>query len=70
MSKRPAPRRVRINGEALVVLSEREYESLLATRRQVGASNARLRALQHALTEALARLAASDNMAPTGDDTV
>ncbi|MGF1425262.1 hypothetical protein [Kitasatospora sp. LaBMicrA B282] len=60
MSRSPAPRRLRVNGEVLVLLPEKEYESLLATRRQVGAGSARMRALQQALTDALARLAASE----------
>ncbi|WP_282204582.1 hypothetical protein [Kitasatospora fiedleri] len=60
MSRRPLPRRVRIDGEVLVVISEKEYEGLLATRRQVGAIGARTRVLQQALADALARLALAE----------
>ncbi|MFJ5925654.1 hypothetical protein ACIQF6_23900 [Kitasatospora sp. NPDC092948] len=60
MGRRPLPHRIRVDGEVLVVISEKEYESLLATRRQVGAGGARIRVLQQALADALARLALAE----------
>ncbi|MGW4811202.1 hypothetical protein ACWEPB_06045 [Kitasatospora cineracea] len=59
MAGRGGARRIRVGEEVLVVLPERESESPLANRRQVGACSARARALQHALAEAPSEPAAA-----------
>ncbi|PJN25657.1 hypothetical protein [Kitasatospora sp. CB02891] len=67
MAGRGEVQRIRIGEEVLVVLPEREYEALLANRRQVGGCTARVRALQHALAEALSRLAAAEGAGAADD---
>ncbi|WP_394619007.1 hypothetical protein JNUCC0626_07875 [Lentzea sp. JNUCC 0626] len=47
----PKPRRIQVDGNELVVLSAHVYESLEGQRRQIGAQNARLRALRTRLDQ-------------------
>ncbi|MFJ8043565.1 hypothetical protein ACIRBX_24005 [Kitasatospora sp. NPDC096147] len=54
MAKKSEPLRIRVDGQVLVAVPEREYTALLVSRRQAGALAARVRMLQQALTEALA----------------
>jgi hypothetical protein len=51
MTRRALPRRMDVEGEEMVVLSVAEYEHLDASRRQVGARQARLRSLTQQMGE-------------------
>ncbi|MFJ2775431.1 MULTISPECIES: hypothetical protein [unclassified Kitasatospora] len=59
MGRKFEARRIRVDGQVMIAIPEKEYAILLAGRRQVGAQGARIRVLQHALGHALARLAAA-----------
>ncbi|MEU8632750.1 hypothetical protein AB0C38_11315 [Amycolatopsis sp. NPDC048633] len=47
----PKPRRIRVDGDELVVLTGRAYENLASHRRQAGAQGARIRALRTQLDQ-------------------
>ncbi|RSN44915.1 hypothetical protein DMC64_18695 [Amycolatopsis sp. WAC 04197] len=47
----PKPRRIRVDGTELVVLTKAAYESLDGQRRQAGAQGARVRALRGQLDQ-------------------
>ncbi|NEA15380.1 hypothetical protein [Streptomyces halstedii] len=48
---RGKPRKVVVDGEPMVAVSEKEYENLLAMRRQLGSQTARLRMLRDTLID-------------------
>ncbi|MFH0515618.1 hypothetical protein ACHBTE_00335 [Streptomyces sp. M41] len=57
MAGHPQPRRITLGGQEAVALTVREYEQLIASRRQIGGQSARMRALSERMrrTEQLLR---------------
>jgi hypothetical protein len=47
----PKPRRIRVDGDELVVLTGQVYENLASQRRQLGAQSTRIRALRTQLDQ-------------------
>ncbi|MFE4969367.1 hypothetical protein [Streptomyces sp. NPDC056660] len=45
MARHPQPRRITLGGHEAVALTVREYEQLIASRRQIGGQSARVRVL-------------------------
>ncbi|RMB79378.1 hypothetical protein [Streptomyces shenzhenensis] len=48
---RGKPRQVIVDGKPMIAMSEKEFESLLATRRQLGSQTAKMRMLRDTLVE-------------------
>ncbi|MFD4242382.1 hypothetical protein ACFWP3_12410 [Streptomyces sp. NPDC058525] len=53
MAGKPVPRAVEVDGYPMVAVTAREYEGLIAARRQLGAQVARLRTTKSALVDIL-----------------
>ncbi|MFF4705620.1 hypothetical protein ACWC4D_22610 [Streptomyces sp. NPDC001288] len=49
MARHPQPRRITLGGHEAVALTVREYEQLMASRRQIGGQSARVRVLAQQL---------------------
>ncbi|MGP3684297.1 hypothetical protein ACTVZO_06220 [Streptomyces sp. IBSNAI002] len=72
MAGGPVPRAVQVDGRPMVAVTEREYEGLIAARRQLGAQVARLRTTKSALADILELAEAlgaalADRMPPGAD---
>ncbi|WP_392960438.1 hypothetical protein [Streptomyces sp. LN245] len=76
MGRHPRPRHITLGGREAVALTVREYEQLIASRRQIGGQSARVRVLgeQAKRTEELLRdleslVAATEDSCPERADT-
>jgi hypothetical protein len=67
MAWRPQPRRIRLNGTDVVLLSQDDYDRLDAIRRQAGAQASRIHALREQLADATAVLDTIERAAGRAD---